>query len=208
VVLSDAGPIVVSHAPMRRVCVFCGSARGVRPEYALATRQFAEVLASRGCGLVYGGGHVGLMGELADASLALGVEVLGVIPEALHEREIGHAGLTELHVVASMHERKAKMAELADGFLSLPGGLGTLEEMFEVWTWGQLGFHQKPIGLLDVSGFWQPLITMVDRLVDEGFIGGEYRKMLLVDDEPGRLLERMSEWRPPKVAKWIRAGET
>lgn len=199
---------MVSQPPMRRVCVFCGSAKGSRPEYAVAARQLAEALASRGCGLVYGGGHVGLMGVLADASLALGSEVVGVIPKALHEREIGHPGLTELHVVASMHERKAKMAALADAFIALPGGLGTLEEMFEVWTWGQLGFHQKPIGLLDVVGFWQPLIGMVDRMVDEGFIGGEYRKMLLVDDEPGRLLERMSEWRPPKVAKWIRAGET
>ncbi|MFO7565986.1 MAG: TIGR00730 family Rossman fold protein [Enhygromyxa sp.] len=193
---------------MRRVCVFCGSAKGTRPEYARVTRELAELLASRGCGLVYGGGHVGLMGVLADASLALGSEVIGVIPAALHEREIGHAGLSELHVVDSMHERKAKMAALSDGFLALPGGLGTLEEMFEVWTWGQLGFHQKPVGLLDVAGFWQPLIAMVDRMVDEGFIGAEYREMLLVDDQPLALLERMSQWRPPKVAKWIRAGQT
>ncbi|HLT39843.1 MAG TPA: TIGR00730 family Rossman fold protein [Enhygromyxa sp.] len=193
---------------MRRVCVFCGSATGARPQYALAAERFAEALASRGLGLVYGGGHVGLMGVLADAALAAGCEVIGVIPQALHEREIGHPGLTELHVVDSMHERKAKMAALSDAFVVLPGGLGTLEEMFEVWTWGQLGFHQKPVGLLDVEQFWQPLITMLDRMVDEGFIVAEYRRMLGVDDDPIRLLERMSEWQPPEVAKWIRAGQT
>lgn len=193
---------------MRRVCVFCGSATGTRPEYAIAAKQFAEALAARGCGLVYGGGHVGLMGVLADAALAAGCEVIGVIPAALHEREIGHGGLTELHVVDSMHERKAKMASLADAFVVLPGGLGTLEETFEVWTWGQLGFHQKPVGLLDVVQFWQPLIVMLDRMVDEGFIVAEYRRMLCVDDDPERLLEQLSGWRPPKLAKWLRAGET
>src|SRR5690606_10158752 len=125
----------------QRVCVFCGSAEGARPEYAEAARQLATALAARGCGLVYGGGHVGLMGIIADAALEAGCEVIGVIPEALHLREIGHAKLSELHVVTSMHERKAKMAELADAFIALPGGLGTLEETFEVWTWGQLGFH-------------------------------------------------------------------
>lgn len=193
---------------MRRVCVFCGSAEGARPEYALAARQLAEVLASRQLGLVYGGGHVGLMGILADAALAAGCEVIGVIPEALHQREIGHEGLTTLHVVGSMHERKAMMSSLADAFIALPGGLGTLEETFEVWTWGQLGWHAKPIGLLDVVGFWEPLITMVDRMVDQGFIQTEYRRMLCVEDEPTRLLDRMSQWRPPAVPKWIRAGET
>jgi uncharacterized protein (TIGR00730 family) len=193
---------------MRRICVFCGSAAGVRPEYALAARQLAEVLASRGLGLVYGGGHVGLMGILADAALAAGSEVIGVIPKALHEREVGHNNLTALHVVDSMHERKQMMATLADAFVVLPGGLGTLEETFEVWTWGQLGLHAKPVGLLDVVGFWEPLITMVDRMVDEGFIVGEYRRMLCVDDDATRLLDRMSSWRPPAVAKWIRAGET
>jgi len=193
---------------MRRVCVFCGSAEGARPEYALAARQLAEVLASRQLGLVYGGGHVGLMGILADAALAAGCEVIGVIPEALHQREIGHEGLTTLHVVGSMHERKAMMSSLADAFIALPGGLGTLEETFEVWTWGQLGWHAKPIGLLDVVGFWEPLITMVDRMVDQGFIQTEYRRMLCVEDEPTRLLDRMSQWRPPAVPKWLRAGET
>ena len=147
------------------------------------------------------------MGIVADAALAAGVEVVGVIPESLHEREIGHDGLSELHVVDSMHTRKAKMAELADAFVALPGGLGTLEETFEVWTWGQLGFHAKPIALLDVNGFWRPLIEMVDRMVAEGFIVPKYREMLIVDDDPERLLARMQTWEPPAVAKWIDASE-
>ena len=147
------------------------------------------------------------MGIVADAALAAGVEVVGVIPESLHEREIGHDGLSELHVVDSMHTRKAKMAELADAFVALPGGLGTLEETFEVWTWGQLGFHAKPIDLLDVNGFWRPLIEMVDRMVAEGFIVPKYREMLIVDDDPERLLARMQTWEPPAVAKWIDASE-
>jgi uncharacterized protein (TIGR00730 family) len=192
---------------MRRICVFCGSAAGARPDYAQATVAFAGALAARGLGLVYGGGHVGLMGILADAALAAGAEVLGVIPAALHEREIGHEGLTQLHVVDNMHSRKAKMTELADAFVALPGGLGTLEETFEVWTWGQLGLHAKPIALLDVGGFWQPLITMVDRMVAEGFIVPKYREMLIVDDEPERLLARIHEWQPPTVAKWIRESD-
>lgn len=192
---------------MRRVCVFCGSAEGTRPEYAQAARQLAAVLASRGLGLVYGGGSVGLMGIVADAALAAGCEVIGVIPKALHEREVSHLGLTELHVVETMHERKAKMAELADAFIALPGGLGTLEETFEVWTWGMLGLHAKPIGLMDVVDFWQPLIAMVDRMVDEGFIVPKFRGMLCVGDEPEGLLDTMSTWRPPDVAKWIRVDQ-
>jgi uncharacterized protein (TIGR00730 family) len=148
------------------------------------------------------------MGVVADAALAAGCEVIGVIPAALHQREIGHTGLTELHIVQTMHERKAKMAELADAFVSLPGGLGTLEEMFEVWTWGQLGLHAKPIGLLDVVGFWQPMITMVDRMVDEGFIVPKFRDMLCVGDDSAGLLDRMEAWRPPDVAKWIRVEDT
>jgi uncharacterized protein (TIGR00730 family) len=192
---------------MRRICVFCGSAVGTRPEYAQAAGEFARELGARGLALVYGGGHVGLMGVLADAALAAGCEVIGVIPEALHEREIGHSQLSELHVVASMHERKAKMAELADGFVALPGGLGTLEETFEVWTWGQLGFHHKPVGLLDVAGFWTPLISMVDRMVEQGFIGEPYRRMLCVGEQPTELLDHMAAWQPPAIAKWLRADE-
>jgi uncharacterized protein (TIGR00730 family) len=179
-----------------RVCVFCGSATGVRPEYALAAQAFASALASRGLGLVYGGGHVGLMGILADAALAGGCEVIGVIPEALEQREVGHQRLTTMHVVGTMHERKAKMASLADAFVALPGGLGTLDETFEIWTWAVLGLHEKPIGLLDVVGYWQPLIAMVDRMVDEGFVRAEHRRMLCVGDDPAELLERMSQLAP------------
>jgi hypothetical protein len=193
---------------MRRVCVFCGSSRGVRPEYAEAAERFAHALARAGLGLVYGGGNVGLMGVLADAALAAGCEVLGVIPEALQQRELGHAGLHELHVVGSMHERKAKMAALADAFVALPGGLGTLEELFEVWTWGQLGFHQKPVALLEVGDYWQPLVTMIDRMVLEGFVPVKHRRMLVVEDDPARLLVRLGTWTAPDVHKWIGEDET
>jgi uncharacterized protein (TIGR00730 family) len=194
--------------PVRRVCVFCGSSEGTRPEYTLAARQLAEALARAGLGLVYGGGQVGLMGVLADAALAAGCEVIGVLPEALHLREIGHAGLDELHVVTSMHERKAKMAELADGFISLPGGLGTLEETFEVWTWAQLGFHRKPVGFLDVVDYWRPLIVMVDRMVHEGFVSAKHRRVVCVDRDPDALLEQLRQWQPPEVPKWLRVDET
>ena len=193
---------------MRRVCVFCGSSEGVRPEYARVAKQLGRALAQRGLGLVYGGGHVGLMGILADAALAAGVEVIGVIPATLQLREIGHAGLSQLHVVANMHERKAKMAELADGFIALPGGLGTLEETFEVWTWAQLGFHRKPVCLLDVADFWRPLSVMVDRMVHEGFVGAKHRRMLFVSSEIEALLDHMARYRPPEVAKWLHRGET
>lgn len=192
---------------MRRICVFCGSAPGARPDYADKARQLAAALAQRNHGLVYGGGHVGLMGIVADHALALGCEVIGVIPEALHEREVGHRGLSQLHIVASMHERKAKMAEFADGFIALPGGLGTLEETFEVWTWAMLGIHSKPIALLDVLDYWRPLIDMVDRMVDEGFIVPKYREMLLVDDDPSALLDRMQAWTPPELGKWLTPDE-
>lgn len=176
--------------------------------YGDAARGFAEALADAGLGLVYGGGQVGLMGTLADAALARGCEVIGVIPESLNQREIGHAGLTTLHEVSSMHERKAKMAALADAFVALPGGLGTLEETFEVWTWAQLGFHRKPVGLLDVAGYWQPLITMIERMVDEGFVHSEHRRMLCIDDDAGALLQRMQAWQPPTVPRWLRDDET
>lgn len=169
----------------------------------MAAQQLAQALAVAGIGLVYGGGHVGLMGVLADAALETGCEVIGVIPEALHLREIGHGGLSELHVVSSMHERKAKMAELADGFIALPGGLGTLEELFEVWTWTQLGFQRKPIALLDAAGFWRPLIAMVERMVHEGFVHTKHRRMLCIEQDPVALLEQMRAWQPPEVAKWL-----
>ena len=191
------------HPLVKRVCVFCGSSMGVRPEYAMAAQQLAQALSVAGVGLVYGGGHVGLMGVLADAALETGCEVIGVIPRALHLREIGHDGLHALHVVESMHERKAKMAELADGFIALPGGLGTLEEFFEVWTWAQLGFHQKPVALLDALDFWRPLTVMVERMVKEGFVSSKHRRMLLVERDPIALLDQMRSWDPPEVAKWL-----
>jgi len=189
--------------PMRRICVFCGSSSGGRPEYTAAASGLAQVLARRGLGLVYGGGKVGLMGVLADAMLAAGGEAIGVIPQALMDKELGHPGLTELRVVASMHERKALMADLADGFVALPGGFGTFEEFCEVLTWTQLGFHQKPCGLLDVGGFYDGLLALFDRAVAERFVRPDHRAMVLTCADPEALLEQVEAWRPPTVPKWI-----
>ncbi|KIG14901.1 Lysine decarboxylase family protein [Enhygromyxa salina] len=193
---------------MQRICVFCGSAAGVSPAYAQAAKQFGQALAGRGLGLVFGGGNVGLMGAVANAALEAGAEVIGVLPKALQAREPGHQGLTQLHVVAGMHERKAMMAELCDGFVALPGGLGTLEELFEVWTWAMLGFHRKPVCLLDVGGYWAPLLAMVERMVDDGFVIAAHRRMLIVDDRIESLLDKISEYQPPQVPRWIGDGET
>ncbi|WP_106087324.1 TIGR00730 family Rossman fold protein [Enhygromyxa salina] len=193
---------------MQRICVFCGSAAGTSPAYAEAARQFGRALAGRGLGLVFGGGHVGLMGTVADAALAAGAEVIGVLPRALQAREAGHQGLTQLHVVAGMHERKAMMAELSDAFVALPGGLGTLEELFEVWTWAMLGFHRKPVCLLDVDGYWGPLLAMVERMVDRGFVIAAHRRMLIVDDRVDALLDQIADYQPPTVPRWIGDGET
>jgi uncharacterized protein (TIGR00730 family) len=188
---------------MQRLCVYCGSSFGVRPEYAGAARSLARALAARGLGLVYGGGNVGLMGVLADAALAAGVPVTGVIPRALVDAEVAHDGVTKLEVVASMHERKARMAELADGFAALPGGLGTLEELFEVWTWAQLGFHRKPCGLLDAAGYFGPLVAFLDRAVTEGFVRPEHRGALLVAEDADALLDAFASWRPAPRSKWL-----
>ena len=188
---------------MKRVCVFCGSASGARPAYTRAAEQLGGVLAGRGLGLVYGGAHIGLMRVVADAVLAGGQEVIGVIPKALQAREIGHQGLSELIVVSGMHARKAKMAELSDAFVALPGGLGTLEEVFEVWTWAQLGFHRKPVCLLDVEGYWEPLLTMVDRMVEEQFVKPAHRKMLLVARDPAELLDQIAAYEAPPVPQWL-----
>lgn len=188
---------------MRRVCVFCGSSLGSRPAYPDAARRLGEALARRRIGLVYGGGGIGLMGVIADAALAAGGEVIGVIPGALEGRELAHGKLTKLLVVGSMHERKAKMAELSDAFVALPGGLGTLEELAEVLTWAQLGLHRKPCALLDVGGYWQPLTALLDHAVAERFVRPEHRAMLLVDDDPEAILDRLSSYRPPAVEKWI-----
>jgi uncharacterized protein (TIGR00730 family) len=176
---------------MRTLCVFCGSSRGASDGYEAAARTFARAAADRGLRIVYGGASVGLMGALADAALEAGGEVIGVIPRALVDREIAHCRLTELRVVESMHERKATMAQLADAFVALPGGLGTLEELFEVWTWGQLGLHAKPYGVLNVNGYYEPLITFLDHACEEGFVSESQRAMLAVDDDASCLLDKL-----------------
>jgi uncharacterized protein (TIGR00730 family) len=179
-------------AVLRRVCVFCGSKHGVRPEYTEAARAMGSALAAGGIGLVYGGGSIGLMGVVADAVLAASGEVIGVIPDHMSDREIAHYGVTDLRVVGSMHERKALMYELSDGFVALPGGLGTLEELFEITTWSQLGLHEKPTGLLDVAGFYTPLVRFLDQLVTEGFVAERHRRLLRVAEKPAALLEQLA----------------
>lgn len=184
-----------------RIAVFCGSSRGRIPAYEEQARGLGKVLAERGIDLVFGGGHVGLMGVIADTVMACGGRVYGVIPQALSQKEVAHPNLTSLEIVADMHQRKARMAELADGFIALPGGVGTLEELFEVWTWAQLGFHDKPVGLLNADGFYDLLTAFIDQLVREGFLAETYRAMLLTDSDPDRLLDRFSAYTPPK-RKW------
>ncbi|HEX9108593.1 MAG TPA: TIGR00730 family Rossman fold protein [Longimicrobiales bacterium] len=193
---------------MNALCVFCGSSPGVSPAYAEAAAALGHLLAEQRIDLVYGGGKVGMMGVLADACLAHGGRVMGVIPAHLWNREVGHAGVTEMHVVASMHERKARMAELADGFMALPGGIGTMEEFFEVWTWGQLGLHAKPYGLLDAGGYFDPLIRFLDHMVEEGFLGAAEREHVLVDQDPARLLDRLSLVQPRPAQRWIGRDDT
>jgi uncharacterized protein (TIGR00730 family) len=192
---------------IRSVCVFCGSSAGDDPRFARAASEFGALLASEGITLVYGGGHVGLMGILADAVLGNGGKVIGVIPRALWDREVGHRNLTEIHIVETMHERKAKMASLADAFVALPGGLGTLEEIFEVWTWAQLGIHRKPVGFLDVEGFYSLLMEFLDRAVDCGFVRPQFRAIAIVDTDPAALLRSLGSYEPPRVEKWIKASE-
>ena len=188
---------------MRSLCVFCGSQTGNRPEYLAAAAETGRALARRGLGVVFGGGRVGLMGALADAALGEGGAVVGVIPPALMDREVAHEGLTDLHVVATMHERKALMARLSDGFLALPGGLGTLEELFEVWTWAQLGLHTKPVGLLNVAGYFTRLTLFLDHAVAERFVWPSQRAMLHVESNVGTLIDRMEAYRSEAVQKWI-----
>lgn len=173
-----------------RLCVFCGASTGRDDRYVKAARSLGRVLADRGVELVYGGASIGMMGEIADAVLAANGSAIGVIPERLVSAEAAHSGLTQQYVVPGMHERKALMAELSDAFVALPGGAGTLEELFEVWTWAQLGFHRKPLGLLDVDGYFQPLLAFVDHMVTEGFLAPESREILLVDTDPERLVAR------------------
>ncbi|MFR0674284.1 TIGR00730 family Rossman fold protein [Enterobacterales bacterium AW_CKDN230030176-1A_HGKHYDSX7] len=191
---------------LRSVCVFCGASTGANPLYREAAVALGRTLAERGTTLVYGGGAVGLMGIVADAALAAGGEVIGIIPQSLKDAEIGHTGLTRLEVVDGMHARKARMAELSDAFIALPGGLGTLEELFEVWTWGQLGYHAKPLGLLDVNGFYEKLGSFLDHIVDEGFVRPQHRAMLRLGREAGELLEGMARMKTPVVPKWVESN--
>jgi len=194
---------------VKRVCVFAGSSVGGRPAYVEAARELAQALVQRGLGVVYGGGSVGLMGALADAALAAGGEVIGVIPGPLARKELAHSGLTRMHVVDSMHERKALMASLVDGFIALPGGFGTFEETLEVLTWSQLGIHRKPIGLLNVDGYYDGLRRFIHHAVAEGFVRKEYANLLLFADAPATLLEAVTAWRPPDIARaWLDVTQT
>jgi len=196
-------------ATLRRVCVFSGSSFGAKPVYADAAAGLGREIAARGIGLVYGGGSVGLMGVVADAVLAAGGEVIGVIPRALATKEIAHQGLADLRVVASMHERKALMTELADGFVALPGGFGTFDELFEAITWAQLGLHQKPIALLDVGGYFGPLLALLDRATEERFVRVEHRALVVSAADPVRVLDRLAAFRPAAApTKWIGKDET
>lgn len=194
---------------MRSVCVFCGSSAGANPAYRQVAREMGAALVRRGLGLIYGGGSLGLMGMVADAVLEAGGEAIGVIPGMLDRKEVAHGGLTRMHVVGSMHQRKAKMAELADAFVAMPGGMGTLEELAEVLTWGQLGIHRKPCGLLNVDGYYQPLISFFDHMVTEGLLQSRHRAMILVDEQPEALLDRLASYQPPPyVQKWVKEPET
>lgn len=193
---------------MKKICVYCGSSSGGKPEYLDAANILAEEFIKRGIGLVYGGASVGLMGKIADKDLALGGEVIGVIPHALAEKELSHPGLTELKVVNSMHERKTIMADIADGFIALPGGLGTLEEIFEVLTWAQLGFHSKPCALFNAAGYYDKLAAFLDHAVREEFVKDIHRNSLLVNNDAQSLLDRMFEYQAPSDHKWIGRDET
>jgi uncharacterized protein (TIGR00730 family) len=187
---------------MKRIAVFCASALGGDPVFREAAQRVATLAVGRGLGLVYGGGCVGLMGILADAGLAAGGEVIGVIPEFLMQKEVGHSGLTQMVIVQTMHERKARLAELADAFVMLPGGVGTLEEFIEAVTWAQLGLHRKPCGLLNVAGYYDPLLEMFDRAVTAGFIRPEHRALITEERDPEALLDRLLAAQPPYAEKW------
>ncbi|MEP4031910.1 TIGR00730 family Rossman fold protein [Roseibium polysiphoniae] len=193
---------------MKSVCVFCGSSYGSNPVYTHAASETGTLIAKQGLTLVYGGAKVGLMGTVADATLAAGGEVIGVLPTSLQEKELSHDGLSELHIVSSMHERKAQMAELSDAFLTLPGGAGTMEELFEVWTWGQLGLHNKPCGFLNTQGFYDKLLGFLDFQTQEGFMKPVMRDMVQAADNPADLLEMFRAYQPPATPKWIEAEET
>ena len=191
---------------IRRLAIFCGSNPGARPEYKAVTRSFGNALCERGIEVVYGGSSVGLMAVLADTMLEAGGGITGVILRMLVDREVANTALSDLRIVESMHERKSLMAELADGFVALPGGIGTLEEFFEIWTWAQLGMHEKPCGLLNVAGYFDPLLSFLDRAVDEGFVRQVHREMVIVESDPEALIDKFGEYDPPRVVKWLNAG--
>jgi uncharacterized protein (TIGR00730 family) len=189
---------------MRRLCVFCGSSPGHRPIHAESARSLGTIMAARGLALVYGGGQVGLMGVLADAVLGAGGEVIGVIPQSMVDKELAHTGISKLHIVGTMHERKALMADLADGFAALPGAFGTADELFEILTWAQLGLHAKPVGILNVDGFFQPLLAWLDHAVAEGFLKPKHRQLLQEADDAEKLVDLLVRYRPePVEGKWL-----
>jgi hypothetical protein len=190
------------------ICIYCGSSSGRLEAYGAAAQALAAALVSRNIRLVYGGAGIGIMGMVADRVLKLGGQAIGVIPKALAHKEVAHPNLTELHVTQSMHERKMLMAELADGFIALPGGIGTLEELFEIWTWAQLGFHQKPCGVLNVAGYYDALISFLDHVAAEQFVKPHHRAMLMVEADPNLLLERYVNYQPPAVKHWVNKHET
>ncbi len=193
---------------MNRICVFCGSKMGINPRFLETAIQLGRVLAERRLDLVYGGASIGLMGAVADSVMAGGGKVVGVIPEAMASKEVAHDGLTEMHVVSSMHERKSMMARLADAFVALPGGFGSFEELLEMITWAQLGIHQKPVGILNVSGYYDPLIQLFERAIEEDFIRPSNRQLFLVDQEPDRLIQTLLTHKLPEVKRWITERET
>lgn len=193
---------------MKSVCVFCGSSPGNDPVHAEGARAMGTEIARRGLTLVYGGGAVGLMGIVADAALAAGGEVHGVIPRALREKEVGHNGLTRLEVVETMHIRKARMAELSDGFVAMSGGIGTFEEIFEIWTWGQLGIHGKPLGFFNIAGFYDPLAAFLDNTASAGFLRQAHRDMAMTESDPAALLDKMAAYKPLAQIKWVEKDET
>lgn len=199
--MPDPADVILGYRLPVRVCVFCGASPGTNPVYLDAAKATGRMLAERGIGLVYGGASVGTMGVVADAALAAGGEVYGVIPQSLVDREVAHHGLTQLRVVPTLHERKAAMASLSDGFLTLPGGAGTLEEFFEVWSWAQLGLHTKPVALLDVDGFYQPLLSFLDHVIAEGFLRTGYQRSLIIEPDLPAVLDRFASYTPPP-AKW------
>lgn len=192
---------------IKSICVYCGSRPGRLETYAEAATALAEALVKRNIRLIYGGASIGIMSMVADTVLQLGGEVVGVIPEALLGKEVAHTGLTELHVTHSMHERKTMMADLADGFIALPGGIGTLEEMFEIWTWAQLGFHHKPCGMLNVSGYYDKLNAFLDHMLSEQFVEPHQREMMMVEQDAERLLDRFSDYESPVVKMWLEAED-